>query len=132
MNTSRPLEILGVALVCGSALLAGLFATLLTPLRVGTVLVPVSVLVAIAANVILPRLGRRLVDTTLAGALPYLCWLAAVIVLGLVPRPEGDVLLPGGGAQQWVSVGTLLAGAAAGAVTLGMIGGARRGPVRRR
>ncbi len=122
----HPLDVAGVVLLCLVAILAGIWAILLSPLHIGTAIVPVTVLVAIVANIALPTLARRLIDSTVAAALPYLAWLATVIVLGLLPRPSGDVLLPGGGIQQVVSLGMLLAGVLAGAVTLGVAGPRRR------
>jgi hypothetical protein len=116
----------GVAVLCGCAVLSGILALFLVPLYAGSVLVPVAVLVALASNVALPRLARTLVETTAATVLPFACWLVTVIVIGVLPRPEGDVVLPGGGGGlQWVSYGVLLGGALAGTVTVAL-SGARR------
>ncbi|MDT4978100.1 MAG: hypothetical protein QOG98_3858 [Pseudonocardiales bacterium] len=116
----------GVALLCGCAVLAGVLALFLVPLYAGSVLVPVAVVVAVASNVALPRLARTLVETTAATVLPFVFWLLAVIIVGVLPRPEGDVVLPGGGgALQWVSYGVLLGGALAGTVTVAMSGSRR-------
>ncbi|PZS32828.1 MAG: hypothetical protein DLM59_07370 [Pseudonocardiales bacterium] len=118
----------GVALLCGCSMLAALLALFLVPLYSGSVLVPVAVALAIASNIALPRLARALMETTLATVLPFLSWLLAVIVVGVLPRPEGDVVLPGGkGALHWVSYGVLLGGAIAGTVTV-VLSGARRPP----
>lgn len=116
----------GVALLCGCAVLSGVLALFLVPLYAGSVLVPVAVVVAVASNIALPRLARMLVETTTATVLPFVFWLLAVIVVGVLPRPEGDVVLPGGGGGlQWVSYGVLLGGALAGTMTVAM-SGARR------
>ena len=116
----------GVALLCACAVLAALLALFLVPLYAGSVIVPVAVVVALASNVALPRLARALVETTVAMVLPFLSWLLVVIVIGVMPRPEGDVVLPGGrGALQWVSYGVLLGGALAGTLTVAL-SGARR------
>ena len=120
---------LGVALLCGCAVLSGILSLFLVPLYAGSVLVPVAVVVAVVSNVALPRLARTLVETTAATVLPFLFWLLAVIVVGVLPRPEGDVVLPGGGALQLVSYGVLLGGALAGTVTVVMSGGRRPNPV---
>ncbi len=112
------LEIAGIVGCCLSGLLAGLLCVLLTPLYWGSVLVPVSVALAVAANVCLPMLAARLGASRPVAAVPFLLWVVAIIVLGM-SRPEGDVLLPAGkGAQPWVTYGMLLAGALAGGVTL--------------
>ncbi|MDQ2748207.1 MAG: hypothetical protein ABI775_04760 [Pseudonocardiales bacterium] len=116
----------GIALLCGCAVLSALLALFLVPLYAGSVLVPVAVLVAVASNVALPRLARSLVASTTATVLPFAFWLVSVIVVGLLPRPEGDVVLPGGnGALQWVSYGVLLGGAVAGTMTLALSGSRR-------
>jgi hypothetical protein len=47
-------------------------------------------------------------------------WLLTVLLLSL-PRPEGDVLIPGGsGTQEWVSYGLVLVGGTAGAITIAL------------
>lgn len=108
----------GVALLCCCAALAALLALFLVPLYAGSVIVPVAVLVALATTILLPRLAYVLVESTLAMALPFLSWLVVVIAVGVVPRPEGDVVLPAGGGPEWVSYGVLLGGALAGTVTV--------------
>jgi hypothetical protein len=116
----------GVATLCGCAALAGLLALFLVPLYAGSVLVPVAVLIALVTNVALPRLARTLIDTTAASVLPFVCWLIVVVGIGVVTRPEGDVVLPGGGGgQQWVAYGVLLGGALAGALTVALSSGQR-------
>jgi len=116
----------GVALLCCCAVLAAVLAVFLVPLYAGSVLVPVAVPIAVATNVVLPRLARALIQTPPATLAPFLSWLLAVIVVGVLPRPEGDVVLPGGqGALQWVSYGVLLGGALTGTVTV-VLSGARR------
>jgi hypothetical protein len=123
LDDSRAWGWVGVALLCGCAVLSGLLALFLVPLYAGSVLVPVAVVVAVASNVALPRLARTLVETTAATVLPFVFWLLAVIIVGVLPRPEGDVVLPGGGGGlQWVSYGVLLGGALAGTVTVAMSG----------
>lgn len=116
----------GVALLCGCAVLSGILAVFLVPLYAGSVLVPVAVVLALASNVALPRLARTLVATATATVLPFAFWLMTVIVVGVLPRPEGDVVLPGGGgALQWASYGVLLGGALAGTFTVVLSGGRR-------
>jgi len=108
-----------IALVlCG--LLCGLLEALLVPLYAGTVVVPVAVVLAIGSNIALPRLVWALVPRTGIAALPFLAWLLVVIGFGSLTRPEGDVILPGGGpgGVVWVTYGMLLLGAVAGAGTL--------------
>ncbi len=118
--TSGPalLDWLGVSVVCATAALAGLLELLLVPLYAGGSLVPVAAVFAVASSVALPRMARALVDTTAAAVLPFATWLFVVVGIGLFPRPEGDVILPGGGGVQWVGYGVLLGGSLAGTVTL--------------
>jgi hypothetical protein len=108
----------GVLVVCGCAVLAGLLELFLVPLYSGSTLVPVTVLLAVASNVLLPRLSRALVPSTIAAVLPFLLWLVVIFAIGLSPRPEGDVVLPGGGGVQWVSYGVVVGGFVAGVVTV--------------
>jgi hypothetical protein len=60
----------------------------------GTAL-PVSAVVAVVANVVLVRVGSRLVPAAWGPLLPGVLWL--VVVLGLaVTRPEGDLVVASG------------------------------------
>lgn len=121
----------GVAVCCASAALAGLIEVLLAPFYVGSVLVPVAVVLAIASNIALPIISRTLVDSVLAAAAPVVVWVAVVLVLSL-PRPEGDVLLPGGkGGQLAVSYAMMLLGVLAGVITAAVAGRRRQAPSRR-
>lgn len=128
---SSALGWLGVVLTCAAAALAALLEMFFVPLYAGTAVVPVAALAAVVGNVVLPRLGYRLVPRTLAAALPFLVWLAVLIAVGLVSRPEGDVVLPGGDPLQWVSYAVVLGGAVAGAVTVAWTTGGRRKPLSR-
>jgi hypothetical protein len=116
----RALDVLGIVVCAASAVLAAIITVLLTPLYwgSGSVLAPVSVLLAIVANVALPLLTRWLGASPIASGVPFVLWLLAVLVLG-TSRPEGDVLLPAGsGSQQWVTYGMMAAGALAGSITV--------------
>ncbi len=106
-----------VVLICLSAALAGMLQALLVPLYAGSTLIPVAVLAALASNIALPLLARTVVPTTAGLALPFVSWLVVVIGFGVLGRPEGDIVLPGGD-PQWVAYGVLLGGALAGTVTV--------------
>ncbi|HZC74259.1 MAG TPA: hypothetical protein VE442_26475 [Jatrophihabitans sp.] len=109
----------GVALVALCAALAALFETLLVPLYVGSALVPVAVVLALMSNVVLPKMARTLVPTTLAALAPFGAWLVVVLGFGTIGRPEGDVILPGAPSSlEFVTYGVLLGGALAGTVTV--------------
>jgi hypothetical protein len=112
----------GVALLTLTGALAGLVETLLVPLYAGSVVAPVSVLLAIASNIALPRLARALVPRTAAALAPFAGWLVVVILFGVLARPEGDVVLPGApAALQYVTYGVVFGGALAGTATLVMM-----------
>lgn len=109
---------LGIVLCALCAVLAGALTVLLTPLYWGGAIIPVSIVLAVTANVGLPLLVRMLGGAPLASAVPFVLWLLTVVVLG-TSRPEGDVLLPAGtGAQPWVTYGMLAAGTLAGGITV--------------
>jgi hypothetical protein len=118
-GTQRPraLDWLGLVVVGVSGALAGFVETLLVPFYLGSVIMPIAVVLAIISNVVLPRLARTLVPSTRAAVVPFLTWLIVVVGFGVITRPEGDVILPGG-SLQWVSYGLLLGGGVAGVVTI--------------
>ncbi|HEV7204581.1 MAG TPA: hypothetical protein VGN18_08200 [Jatrophihabitans sp.] len=128
------LEWAGVVLLCLCAVLAAVLEALLVPLYAGSVVVPIAVVAALVTNVAFPRMARVLVPSTIAAALPLVAWLVVIVVFGVVTRPEGDVILPGGsGAVHWVSYGVMLGGALAGTITVVVSTPppAPRGPVNR-
>lgn len=82
------------------------------PLRVSGVPVPVSVLAAVAGNLLLVGLAARLTGSRLAAVLPAVVWLV-VAVAAAIPRPEGDLLLTGSGLLGVLTLAFLLAGVVA-------------------
>jgi hypothetical protein len=110
---------LGVALLTLCGALAALLEALLVPLYVGSVILPVAVVLALVGNVALPWLARSLVPTTPAALAPFAAWLIVMLGFGVLGRPEGDVILPGGPtAVAIVTYGALLGGALVGTMTL--------------
>ena len=96
------------------------------PLRVGGVLVPLSVLVAVVGNLILPAGALRVSGSRLVAVLPAITWLV-VAVGGMVRRPEGDLVMIGGGASGVVNLAFLMLGVLAAAFSVGrLLGGPRR------
>jgi hypothetical protein len=85
----------GVAAVVVPAFLA-LVEVLWLPLRVGPVPLPVSVVAAVVGNPLLVVLAHRLSRSRVVAVLPAVVWLL-VVARASVPRPEGDLLLVGGG-----------------------------------
>lgn len=110
----------GVALVTASAAVAAWLEALLVPLYFGrtATVVPVAVVFALASNWYLPRLARSLVPRTVAAVLPFLAWLAVIFLLAAGARPEGDVILPGGGAVEYVGYGVMFGGALVGVLSI--------------
>ena len=106
-----PLGVLGLAL--------GVVGAFLVPLRVGTVMVPVSPVLAVVGNIAVGILGARAAGSRVGAVVPGAGWLIAVLTLGS-SRPEGDVILPGGGAEGAVALAFILLGAVAAAVGVGL------------
>ncbi|HJQ42736.1 MAG TPA: hypothetical protein VJ831_06610 [Jatrophihabitantaceae bacterium] len=117
--TERTLDAIGLVVVCVSALLAALMEMVLVPVYAGSVAVPVAAAMAIAGNTVFPRLAFAFVSSGLAAAAPCVIWGLVVFFFGLSSRPEGDVILPGGG-DGWFKV-TLYAGVLVGGVVAAVL-----------
>ena len=104
------LRVVGGLLVAVAAVGLSVMESFLVPLRAGTVPLPLSVLLAVLGNVLLCRLGGRWTESTVGAAVPAVLWLVTVVVLSL-PRPEGDLVVPG----TLMGLVFLFAGAVAGA-----------------
>ncbi len=115
--SDRVIDALGVLVLCLCGVMAAFLEVLLIPVYAGSVLIPIGIVLAVITTVGLPLLVQQLVPTTLATALPVIAWTITVLAASL-PRAEGDVLLPGGGALQWASYGLLLLGIGAGFATV--------------
>jgi hypothetical protein len=116
----RALQLLGWALaaVVVAAWLA-LVEVFWLPWRLGGMPVPVSVLAAVAGNVLLVDAARRFSGSRLVSLLPAVVWLV-IAVAATMRRPEGDLLLPGGDAvTSTLSLGFLLLGVVAAAFAVG-------------
>lgn len=96
-----------VTVVRGAGLLVGLvgavvlsvFGAFLTPFRIGTVLVPVSLVIAIAGPILVMRFVRYVTGGALPMIIAGVAWVAATFPLANV-RAEGDLVLT----QQWVAL----------------------------
>ena len=120
----------------GAALLVTVLAAWLAlvevfwlPLRVVGVPVPVSVVAAVVGNLLLVALAARLTGSRLAAVLPAVVWLVIAVGASL-RRPEGDLLLTGGGVLGFLSLAFLLAGVVAAAFAVGKVLAAPRDGVR--
>ncbi|TQN37385.1 hypothetical protein FHU33_4036 [Blastococcus colisei] len=99
------------------------------PLRVGGLVVPLSVVAAVVGNLMLPAAALRLSGSRLVAVLPAVVWL--VVAIGaMTRRPEGDLVMTGGGATGVVNLAFLMLGVLAAAFSVGrVLGGPRRPPV---
>ena len=111
----------------GAALLVTVLAAWLAlvevfwlPLRVFGVPVPVSVVAAVIGNLLLVGLAARLTGSRLGAVLPAVVWLVVAVGASL-RRPEGDLLLTGGGVLGFLSLAFLLAGVVAAAFAVGKV-----------
>lgn len=117
MISQRPLTWLGIAALIGSGVLSALLEMFLIPLYAGATLVPIAVVLAVVGNVVLLHLGRELSPNNGWRLSPFVAWFVAIVVFGLTTRPEGDVVVPGGGGGlPWVGYGVVFGGLIAGAV----------------
>jgi hypothetical protein len=109
---------LGLLFVALASAIAAALAILMTPLYLGSVLFPITIVFGIATNIVLPILGRELVDSFFAAATPVIVWFIVAMGLGFTPA-HGSVLLPGGGGGQTaVSLGLVFGGIVVGSITL--------------
>jgi hypothetical protein len=100
------------------------------PLRIGLVLVPVSVVAAVVANLLLPRFALYLSGSRLVAGLTGVAWLV-VVVAAMIRRPEGDLVITGGGTTGVVNLAFLLLGVLAAAFAVGRALAGPRRPVTR-
>jgi hypothetical protein len=88
----------GVIAVWGAFLLAVL-GEFLTPLRIGSTLVPIALLIAISGPAVVMWFGYETTGHKLGALLPGLVWVAAVVP-AVDRTSEGDFVLT----QQWVAI----------------------------
>jgi hypothetical protein len=88
------------------------------PLRIGGVLIPLSVAGAVVGNLVIGAAARRLSGSGTAAVLAAVAWLV-VVVAAMIPRSEGDLLIVGGGATGIVNVVFLMAGVVSAAYATG-------------
>jgi hypothetical protein len=104
------LRVVAGVLIAVAAVALAVLECFLVPLRIGSVPFPIVVLLALAGNVLLPRLAARQTGSLVGAAVPPVLWLVVVIVLSL-PRAEGDLIVEG----SLTGLVFLFAGAVAGA-----------------
>jgi len=108
----------GVLVYCLVAVGSALIEVLLIPLYVGGTIFPITVLIAVVVNWMLPVLVHTMAAWRWVIGLPLLSWLAGVIVLGFTNTARGSVLVPGYGDGQYVGLGLFFIGTLAGAVSV--------------
>lgn len=116
-------RVLGGLLVLVLAAVCGIVEVFYLPLRAGPVLLPVSVLAAVAGNVAFTRAMYEIAGSIWPAMLPGVVWLA-VVGRSAIARPEGDLLITDGGASTAtavVNLGFLLLGSLALAFAVGTL-----------
>jgi hypothetical protein len=108
-----------VAAVVVSAWLA-LVEVFWLPLRIGLVPVPLSVVAAVAGNLLLVAWAHRLSGSRVVAVLPALAW-GVVAITASLRRPEGDLVITGSGAAGVVNLAFLLLGVTAAAFAVGRV-----------
>ncbi|HEY2043232.1 MAG TPA: hypothetical protein VGH11_11210 [Jatrophihabitans sp.] len=104
---------------------AGVFETLLVPVRHGTTYIPISVVLAAITNALLIWLARQLNGSGAIAALPLIGWTIVFVVMG-VTGPGGDVLVQAGNEMQWIALAMVLVGLLSGIATLARTGSRSR------
>ena len=116
------MALFGGLLIAVDTVAIAVLESFLVVLRIGTIRVPVSVVLALVMHPLLTWLIREVTGRRAAVFLPFAVWLAVVLPLSAA-RAEGDVIITG---NNWVSIALLLGGAVAFAVSIGVLSPARR------
>jgi hypothetical protein len=106
------LRVLGGLVAIAGALVTAVIEVFLAPLRVGTVRLPVSLLLAVVGNLALVWFTHQATGRRGAVVLPALVWMA-VMIPAAGRTDEGDLLLTG---DNWVGLVTIFGGVVAFAV----------------
>ncbi len=118
---NRAASLVGWALAgVGAAAWLALVEVFWLPLRVGGLLVPVSVLAAVVGNLLLVEYVFRRSGSRAVAVLPALTW-GMVAVAATVRRPEGDLVLVGNGALGAAGMAFLLCGVGAAGVAVARV-----------
>jgi hypothetical protein len=107
------LVVAGVVVSVWAAVLLAVAGAFLTPLRIGTVLAPLSVVLGIGGNLVIMWFARRVTLNKYLAVLPGLVWLALTIVAS-GSTTERDLVLYQG---NWVAIVYLYSGCA----TVGLV-----------
>lgn len=114
MTRAADLAVRGLGLLVAfvAAIASALLTAFLTPLYLGTIRLPVAILVAAVANYALVWFTYRATEQKLLSLLPGLAWMIVMIVLS-TRTGEGDVVLAG---NNWVALVSIFVGVGAYAV----------------
>jgi hypothetical protein len=88
------------------------------PLRIGGLLVPLSIAGAVVGNLMLVSAAHRLSGSRVVALLPAAVWVL-VAVFAMMRRPEGDLIITGGGATGVINLAFLVLGVTAAAFGVG-------------
>jgi hypothetical protein len=114
----------GLALAVWASLLLSLVAAFWTPLRIGSVLIPVSLVLVGLGNWLLVRFAYRVTGKVGLSLIPALAWLVLTLVLSQ-KTTEGDLVLAG---NNWVANAYLFVGSLAAAFAAYRVMNPRRPP----
>lgn len=122
------MRVLGAVAVLVLAAICAILEVFYLPLRAGSALLPLSILAAVAGNVVFTRAMYEIAGSVWSALLPGAVWLA-VIARAATARPEGDLLITDGGTSSGtavVNLAFLLLGALALAYAVGTLGRPQR------
>jgi hypothetical protein len=106
------LRAVGLLVAVVAAVVSAILEVFLVPVRIGTILIGVSVVLAVVGNLTLVWFTHLATGWRWAVALPALAWFA-VFLPASSRTAEGDLLLIG---NDWVGLATILAGSVAFAI----------------
>jgi hypothetical protein len=98
----------GAAVAVWGAVVLALYGVFMTPVRVGDVLVPVALVLAIAGNALLMRFARTVTGSRLFALVPGAIWIVITFVAA-GRTTEGDLVLF---QSNWVATAYLFVGSA--------------------
>ncbi len=107
------LRLLGLTVAVAGALVVSLVCAFLTPYRIGSVLVPVSLVLVAGGLTAVTRFAHAVTEHVPMSLIPGLAWLVLTLVLNN-RTSEGDLVLL---SSNWVAVVYLLVGS----VTIGVL-----------
>jgi hypothetical protein len=106
----------GVVVWCLVAGLSAVLEVLLIPVYIGRFIFPIAVVIALVANIAIPRLAHQVLDSGWAVLLPMVVWVLTVIWLAFFNTSHGSVLVPGAGDDEYVGLAIFFGGTLAAAI----------------